>query len=58
MILAKSLVLFYVDLDEGGINIHVDEVLKTEKFSPEKYGVVAFLVWWQPGFLMLSSTFS
>ena len=58
MISAKSLVLFYVDLDEGGINIHVDEALKAEKYSPEKYGVVAFLVWLQPGFLMFSSTLS
>ena len=36
MISAKLLVLFYVDLDEGGINTHGDEALKAEKFSPVK----------------------
>ena len=35
LISAKLQVLFYVDPDEGGINSHVDEALKAEKFSPE-----------------------
>ena len=43
LISAKLQVLFYVDPDEGGINSHVDEALKAEKFPPEKYGMVAIL---------------
>jgi hypothetical protein len=48
LISAKLLVLFYVDPDGGGINTHVDEALKAEK-----YGMVASLIWLQTGFLML-----
>jgi len=40
LISAKLLVLFYEDPDEGGINTHVDEALKAEK-----YGMEEILVW-------------
>ena len=58
MISDKLLVLFYVDLDEGGIYKYVDEALKAEKYSTEKSGLVAVLVYLHPGLLMLSSTLS
>ena len=43
LISAKLHVLFYADPDEGGKNSHVDDALKAENFSPEKYTTVAIL---------------